>query len=90
MSSGHPLEAATLAAMRDAAAKFLVQFPEQPAGALLAHGEALVVAPATSSADAGHIDAVPIEEESPEAGSAGVPQPPRTGAASSRAAAPAA
>ena len=31
MSSGKPLEVASLAAMRDAAAKFLVQFPEQSA-----------------------------------------------------------
>ena len=91
MSSGHPLEAATLAAMRDAAAKFLVQFPEQPAGVQLAHGEALLVAPAATSADAAHIDAVPVEEEGPEAAppQGGAP-PPRTGAASSRAAAPAA
>jgi hypothetical protein len=93
MSSGHPLEVATLAAMRDAAAKFLVQFPEQPAGVQLAHGQALVLAPAASSADAAHIDAVPIEEEGPEvAPSEGAAPQPKTpaGAASSRAAAPAA
>ena len=32
MSGGKPLTQATVAAMRDAAAKFLVQFPDQPAG----------------------------------------------------------
>ena len=92
MSSGHPLEAATLAAMRDAAAKFLVQFPEQPAGLRLAHGEALALAPAASSADASHIDAVPIEEEPAAEGAAPAAQPaaPKTGAAASTGAAPAA
>ena len=89
MSSGHPLEVATLAAMRDAAAKFLVQFADQPAGAQLARGQALVVAPVASSADAAHIDAVPIEEE-PEGTPGPAPEPPRTGAAASRASAPSA
>ena len=91
MSSGHPLEAATLAAMRDAAAKFLVQFPEQPAGVQLAHGQALVVAPAAQGTDALHIEAVPIEEE-PAGGAPpeGAPPGSRTGAAASRASAPSA
>lgn len=50
MSSSKPLEAATRAAMRDAAAKFLVQFPRQPIGQQLARGESLV-APAALAAD---------------------------------------
>ena len=41
MSSGKPLELASIGAMRDAAAKFLVQFPGQPAGQRLARNEAV-------------------------------------------------
>jgi hypothetical protein len=62
MSSGKPLEQASLAAMRDAAAKFLVQFPEQPAGEKLARNEPIIVEHAAATADAGGIDTVPIEE----------------------------
>jgi len=65
MSSGKPLAQASLAAMRDAAAKFLVQFPQQSVGERLARNEALVVEHA-SSADAGGIETVPIEESEPE------------------------
>ena len=68
ISTGAPLERATLAAMRDAAAKFLVQFPEQPAGQKLAHNEALVREQATAGTLA--IEAVPIEEAED------APQPP--------------
>jgi hypothetical protein len=75
MSNGAPLQQATLAAMRDAAAKFLVQFPSQPAGAQLARDEALQIAPAATAADNSPIEAVPIEEPetdstAPAAGSA--------------------
>lgn len=71
MSSSKPLEGATRAAMRDAAAKFLVQFPQQPIGQQLARGEALV-APAVTLADgdvnksdaARVIEAVPVIESS--------------------------
>jgi hypothetical protein len=42
MSSSEPLEIATRAAMRDAAAKFLTQFPALPVAQQLAKGEALV------------------------------------------------
>ena len=68
MSSGKPLEQASLAAMRDAAAKFLVQFPEQPIGEKLARNEPLVVEqnPTATTADAGGIDTVPIEESAVE------------------------
>jgi hypothetical protein len=63
MSSGKPLERASLAAMRDAAAKFLVQFPDQPVGERLAKNEAVIVeAPTSVTADAGGIETVPIEE----------------------------
>jgi hypothetical protein len=63
MSSGKPLERASLAAMRDAAAKFLVQFPDQPLGERLAKNDAVIVeAPSSVTADAGGIETVPIEE----------------------------
>jgi hypothetical protein len=62
MSSGKPLEQASLAAMRDAAAKFLVQFPDQPVGERLAKNEPVVVEEKTVTADAGGIETVPIEE----------------------------
>lgn len=62
MSSGKPLEVASLAAMRDAAAKFLVQFPEQQAGERLAKNEPIIVETQSVTADAGGIDTVPIEE----------------------------
>ncbi len=60
---GKALEAATVAAMRDAASKFLVQFPRQPVGTQIAKGETLkastkVAAAATSDP----IETVPIEE----------------------------
>jgi hypothetical protein len=62
VSSGKPLEEASLAAMRDAAAKFLVQFPDQPAGVKLAKNEPIIVEHLAATADAGGIDTVPIEE----------------------------
>jgi hypothetical protein len=62
MSSGKPLVVASLAAMRDAAAKFLVQFPDQPAGLKLAKNEPIVVEHVNATVDAGGIDTVPIEE----------------------------
>jgi hypothetical protein len=80
MSSGTPLERATLAAMRDAAAKFLVQFPEQPAGQQLARGEPLSVQSAVATAVNLQIEAVPIEETGPD-GDAGAPPPPAQPAA---------
>lgn len=73
MSSGRPLEHATLAAMRDAAAKFLVQFPQQAAGQQLARNEPLTLQAAAATGDSLQIEAVPIEE-SEEAG-AGAPMP---------------
>jgi hypothetical protein len=63
ISSGKPLTEASRAAMRDAAAKFLVQFPEQSTGLALAKNEALVPETRTAGADVGGIEAVPIEEE---------------------------
>ncbi len=62
ISSGGPLERATLAAMRDAAAKFLVQFPQQPAGQQLAHDQPLSLQTGGATADNLQIEAVPIEE----------------------------
>jgi hypothetical protein len=62
MSSSKPLVRASIAAMRDAAAKFLVQFPDQPAGQALAHNEALAVEKTGATADNSQIEAVPIDE----------------------------
>jgi len=62
MAGGKPLTQATVGAMRDAAAKFLVQFPEQRAGQQLARNEAVVREKPTMSAEAALIEAVPIEE----------------------------
>ena len=86
ITNGAPLERATLAAMRDAAAKFLVQFPEQPAGQKLAHNEALVREQATAGTL--QIEAVPIEEAeeapqtpppaAPPSASPAPPAPPQT------------
>jgi hypothetical protein len=62
MSGGKPLAQATVGAMRDAAAKFLVQFPEQPAGQQLARNEAVVADKPSTSSQAAQIEAVPIDE----------------------------
>ncbi len=64
MSSGKPLSKASVAAMRDAAAKFLVQFPDQPAGKLLASNKPIVAeqVAAGTSGENGVIEAVPINE----------------------------
>jgi len=66
MSNGKPLERATLAAMRDAAAKFLVQFPQQAAAQQLAHDEPLSVQSGVATAANVLIEAVPIEEAGPD------------------------
>ncbi len=50
MSNATPLEQATRAAMRDAAAKLLTQFPEVPVAAQLGRGEVLVAAAEGSAA----------------------------------------
>ncbi len=75
ISSGRPLEQASLAAMRDAAAKFLVQFPDQPTGQRLARNEAVVAEPAMASDAGGEIEAVPIHEPKEEPGQSAA-QPP--------------
>lgn len=88
MSSGKPLEKASLAAMRDAAAKFLVQFPDQPVGIQLAKNEAVQLdTAAVTTADAGGIDTVPIEEPADEPAAPAVPATP-TASPSKDAAAP--
>ena len=78
MSSGKPLQQASVAAMRDAAAKFLVQFPEQSMGERLARNEAVTVDTKMASSDAGGIETVPIEEAptTVDAGPAIAPNPP--------------
>jgi hypothetical protein len=62
MSGGKPLTQATAAAMRDVAAKFLVQFPDQPPAQQLARNEAVVADRPAASAEAALIEAVPIDE----------------------------
>ncbi|MEN9788991.1 MAG: hypothetical protein RLZZ473_1055 [Pseudomonadota bacterium] len=63
--SGGPMDEATRAAMRDAAAKFLTQFPELPLAKELSAGTKLVADPAevqTRLAAALDIDVLPIRE----------------------------
>lgn len=62
-SSTRPLDEAARAAMRDAAAKFLVQFPEQPVAKQLASGEPLVARSESKQDGPAEIQAVPIEAE---------------------------
>jgi hypothetical protein len=62
MSGGAPLARATRGAMRDAAAKFLVQFPEQPVGQQLARHQAIVSQKPVVNTDASQIEAVPIDD----------------------------
>ncbi len=81
MSSGKPLEFASIAAMRDAAAKFLVQFPEQPAGEQLAKNEVVKVEKVATAGNspgsaADGIEAVPIEEPKAADASAAPAPPP--------------
>ncbi len=63
MRSSTPLVRATNAAMRDAAAKFLVQFPDLAAGQKLAHHEAVTAETVVAKADSPVIEAVPIEDD---------------------------
>jgi hypothetical protein len=74
MTSSAPLMYATVAAMRDAAAKFLVQFPEQAPGQQLARNQPVTSEKAQSAVETALIDAVPIDEPGPEL--ANTPQTP--------------
>ncbi len=58
MSSSEPLAAATRAAMRDAAAKFLTQFPEQAIAKELASGRPLVAAASSQVAPLATLQAI--------------------------------
>ncbi|TLY74612.1 MAG: hypothetical protein E6K43_07880 [Gammaproteobacteria bacterium] len=62
--------------MRDAAAKFLVQFPQQPAGQQLAREEPLSVQSGVDTAANVLIEAVPIEEAGAQEEAAAPPTPP--------------
>jgi hypothetical protein len=64
LDSSGPMDQATRAAMRDAAAKFMVQFGDLPLAATLAKGERVAGASPTSRADAAarSIEALPIRE----------------------------
>lgn len=64
MSSSKPLDLATRAAMRDAAAKFLVQFPEQPLGQQLAKGQPVTTGAALANASPGQ--AIPMPDDASE------------------------
>jgi len=66
MNSAKPLLNATVGAMRDAAAKFLVQFPGLAAGQKLAHNEAVAPEATVAVADNLQIEAVPIDDPEPE------------------------
>jgi hypothetical protein len=83
MTSTKPMVAATKAAMRDAAAKFLVQFPEQDVAKRLVAGEPLAEAPqqvalgapaaagqAVPSTDSANVDTVPIVDPASGTGQA--------------------
>jgi len=76
ISSGKPLAEASVSAMRDAAAKFLVQFPEQSLGERLARNEAVIIQAKTAQMDVGGIETVPIEEATVDAGPVVAPSPP--------------
>ena len=65
MGSSEPLDLATRKAMRDAAAKFLTQFPEQAVAKTLAAGQPLVAAASTAGAPLATlqtIETVPVRE----------------------------
>ncbi|HKT74346.1 MAG TPA: hypothetical protein VJQ47_15750 [Steroidobacteraceae bacterium] len=81
MSNGKPLATASAAAMRDAAAKFLVQFPEQAAAQHLARREVLVADRAPVSLESSQIEAVPIDESEADLAVASAPPsaPPAAG-----------
>lgn len=81
ITSGKPLQQASVAAMRDAAAKFLVQFPDQAAGEHLARNEAVTVETKVASSDAGGIETVPIEETPTTVGAGPLTGPTAPGAA---------
>jgi hypothetical protein len=69
ISSGAPRARARVAAMRVAAAKFLVQFPDQPVGQQLARNEAITVEKSAASAENAQntqIEAVPIDDPMPD------------------------
>jgi hypothetical protein len=65
LTSSTPLLHATVAAMRDAAAKFLVQFPDQPAGQRLARNEAIEPEAEIAKSDNVEIGVVPIDDAAP-------------------------
>ncbi|MEO7773559.1 MAG: hypothetical protein ABIT36_02385 [Steroidobacteraceae bacterium] len=68
-SGADALERASLAAMRDAASKFLVQMPRQPMSVALAKGEPVSpAAPVSAANSSGGIEAVPIEADDDEPG----------------------
>src|SRR3954453_10745897 len=66
MSGGKPLTQATVAAMRDAAAKFLVQFPDQAPAQKHEHNEPVMAEEPTVSGEAGLSEGVPIDEVADE------------------------
>jgi hypothetical protein len=90
MSTTAPMVSATKAAMRDAAAKFLVQFPEQDVAKKLVAGTPLIEpqAPVVATAPGGPapaddlvIQTVPLVDQAPAEGTA----PPAAGTSTPRA-----
>jgi hypothetical protein len=90
MKSATPLLNATMAAMRDAAAKFLVQFPTLASGQKLAHNEAVAPEATVAVADNLQIEAVPIDEPEPDPRAGSEPATPAAPAAPTVPATPAA
>jgi hypothetical protein len=74
MKSAPPLLRATNAAMRDAAAKFLVQFPAQPAGQRLAKNEPIEPDVTLAKTDNVEIGVVPIDDPPAETAPPDPPQ----------------
>jgi hypothetical protein len=68
LSSSKPLVYASVAAMRDAAAKFLVQFPDHPVAQLLAKNQAVTAAQPENTADNTSIEAIAIDDPISDAG----------------------
>ena len=76
MSSSKPLDSATRAAMRDAAAKFLTQFPEQAIAKELGSGRPLVAAANSQSAPLATLQAIePVQVRESRRGRAGTKRP---------------
>ncbi len=76
MSTSQPLDFASRAAMRDAAAKFLTQFPEQATAKVLGSGRPLVAAASSQEAPLATLQAIePVPVRESRRGRAGTKRP---------------